>query len=155
MPDDEVGETPVELDGLRDLSQLHQLREMVHFGTHCVVVVCELMCPGLQIFAPPGDEAGNPIVLARESTHLVAELASCAPSLNFNFASERLELVDVAGADLVFNREQLKVELLLVCLLEEGDEELACLEHLRSQDCIQEALVIRLSLDELTCGQLL
>ena len=119
------------------------------------------MCPSLQVLAPAPNVFGNLMVLLSERGHLIAKFGGLSPALDLDFASDRAELVNVARSDLLLDREQLKVELLLVGLLEERDEELACLEHLRSKHRVKEALIVLLALDELArvclfglgCGQ--
>ena len=107
------------------------------------------MGPSLQILAPNADILRNLEVLLREGVHLVTELGGCAPALDFNLTRNCPELVYIARSNLFLNSQELQVELLLVVLLEEGDEELACLEDLRSQHCVQKALIVLLALCEL------
>ena len=149
-PDDQVRKPSIELDSLGDLRQLHQLAEVVDFGTYGEVVVSELVSTCLQLFGARGDVLGNLVVLLGEASHLVAELGSLAPSFHLDLTCQSLELVDVSRTNFVLNREQLKVKLLLVRLLEEGDQELACFEYLGAQHSVQEALVVLLSLGKLT-----
>lgn len=55
----------------------------------------------------------------------------------------------------MLNSQQLQVELVLVCLLEEGNEESARLEDLRSENGVEESLIVVLALIELTRCKLL
>ena len=109
------------------------------------VVISQLMGSGLQVLAPASNVLCNLVILFCEVSHLITELSRIAPALNFDLTSDRAELINVARAHLLFNREKLQIELLLVCLRKEGDEELARLEHLRAKHSVQEALVVLLS----------
>ena len=86
------------------------------------------------------------MVLLCEVSHLIAELGRIAPPLNFDLTSDSAELVNIPRAHLLFNREELKIKLLLVCLRKKGNEEFARLEHLRAEHSVQEALVVLLAL---------
>lgn len=103
----------------------------------------------LEILASCANILTNLKVLLRIRAHLVTELRRFAPSLDLNLTRDCSELVDIPRPNLLLNRQQLQVELLLVGLLEEGDEELAGLEDLRAEHGVQEALVVLLALGEL------
>ena len=149
LANDQVRKSAVEFDGLRNLGQLHQFREVVYLCADGKVVVCELMRPSLSILAASGYVATDLVVLLLEGGHLVAELGGFPSTLDLDLSCDRLELVDVARTNLVFDAEQLEIELLLIVLLQEGHKELAGLEDLRAQNCIQEPLIVLLSLNEL------
>lgn len=102
---------------LGNLCELHQLREMVDFGTNRKVVVCQSVRSRLQFLAPCSNEFRNLFVLLREGAHLVAELRCLASPFDLNLASQSFEFVDVPGANLGFNCKQLQVKLLLIRLL--------------------------------------
>ncbi len=88
------------------------------------------MSSSLQVFAPLSNVFSYLEILLGEVCHIVAEFGSFAATFDLNFSSKSLELVDISRPDLFFNSEQLEVELLLVGLLEERHQKLACLEHL-------------------------
>mmetsp|Transcript_8112 Transcript_8112/g.9705 ORF Transcript_8112/g.9705 Transcript_8112/m.9705 type:complete len:240 (-) Transcript_8112:379-1098(-) len=133
------------------LSQLHQLREMVDLCTDSEVVICELMRPRLQSLAPTSDITRDLVVLGLESVELLAEFGSFAAALDFDLSRQGLELIDVPRAHLLLNRQQLQIELVLIRLRQERNEESARFQHLGTQACIQEALVVLLSFEELSC----
>lgn len=108
------------------------------------------MCPGLHILAASSYVATDLVVLLLEGAHLIAELGRFPSALDLDLSSDCLELVNVARANLIFDAKQLEIKLLLICLLKEGHKELACLKDLRAQDCIQEPLIVLLSLYELS-----
>ena len=122
---------------------------MIDFSTDSEIIISQLVCPSLQVLAPAPDVLGNLVVLLRERGHLIAEFGGLSPAFDLDLTSDRAELIDVARSDLFLDRQQLEVELLLVGLLEERDEELACLEHLRSKHRVKEALIVLLALNEL------
>jgi len=106
----------------------------------------------LQILAPLPNEFVDLLVLTGEVSELVTELGCLASPLNLNFTCESLEL-DVSWSHLLLNGEKLQVELLLIGLLQEGNEELGSLEDLRAKDTVKEPLVVRLTLDELSWSE--
>ena len=149
IANDQVRHPSVKLDGLWYLSQLHQLRKVIDLGPNSEVIISQLMRSRLQVFAPRANVFGNLVVLLRERAHLVAKLSCLSSAFDFDFTSNRAELINVARSNLLLNREQLQIELLLVGLLQESHEELAGLEHLRAQHRIKEALIVRLALGKL------
>lgn len=94
---------------------------MIDFRTDCEIIICQLVCPSLQVLAPAPNVLCNLVILLRESGHLITEFGGFSPALNLDFARDCAELVDVAGSDLFLNGQQLEVELLLVGFLQERD----------------------------------
>ena len=63
------------------------------------------MSSRLKALATGCDVGGDLAVLALESGERFAELRGFAPALNFDLAGQRLELVDIAGANLLLDRQ--------------------------------------------------
>ena len=133
VSDDKVRKPAVELVSLGDLSQLHQLGEVVNLCSDSEVVIGELMSPGLEALAAVGDVSGDLAVLALERRKRLTEFGGLASALHLDLACQRLELVDVARADLLLNRQQLQIELILIRLREERHQEGARFQDLRPE----------------------
>ena len=155
VPDDQVRKPAVEFVRLRDLRELHELAEVIDLGTDREVVIGELVGTRLQLFAPLCDVLSNLRILSLKLREVLAEFGSVASSLNLDLARDRLEFVDIARPNLVLNRQQLQVELVLVRLLQERHKEVAGFEDLGAKDGVEEPLIVVLTLDQLTACQLL
>lgn len=94
------------------------------------------------------------LVLLTECAKLVAELGCPFTLVNFNFASQSLELVDILWTAFFLNSEELHVECLLVSLLKESYQELACSEYLRLENAVEKALIVGHPLSSLVWSQL-
>ncbi len=88
------------------------------------------MSSSLQVFASLSNVFSYLEILLGEIRHIVAEFGSLATTFDLNLSSKSLKLINVSWSNFFFNGEQLKVELLLIGLLEERHQKLACLEHL-------------------------
>ena len=128
MPHDKVRKPAVEFVSLGDLSQLHQLGEVVDLCSDCKVVVGELVGSHLQILASACNISRDLAVLSLKGIELVAELLSFASSLNFDLTCESFELINIARTNLLLDCQKLKVELVLIRFLQECNEECACFE---------------------------
>ena len=89
---------------------------MVDLGANREIVIREIVSLLLKILAALADIGRNLRVLCLEFRQVLAEFGGLAPPLDLDLTSDGLELVDVAGADLDFDREQPEVELVLICL---------------------------------------
>ena len=123
---------------------------MIDLCSNGEIIVGESVSSSLQVFAPLSNVFSYLEILLGEIWHIVAEFGSFAATFDLDFSCECFELINVSWSNFFFNSEQLKVELLLIGLLEEGHQKLACLEHLWSENGIQEALVVALSFDQLS-----
>ncbi len=74
----------------------------------------------LQVLAPSRNVFGNLEILLRKGLHVVTKLGGFTTALDLDFTSQCLELINVSRPDLIFNGKQLKIELLLIGLLQEG-----------------------------------
>lgn len=126
---------------------------MVDLRTDRVVVVSHLVGPSLQVLCLSRDEATDPSIMFGELVKLITELDGLLPLLNFDFSRERLEFVDVFGAQILFNSEELHIEVLLVGLFEEGHQELRGLQYVGLKADAQEPLIVDLSLHDLSAGE--
>ena len=103
----------------------------------------------------PGPNGHGVATIGGEVCHLVTELGRIAPALNLYLARDRAELINVAWTNFLFNGEKLEIKLFLISLRQEGDEELASLEHLRAKHSVKEALIVLLALGKLAWERLL
>ena len=91
----------------------------------------------------------NLLVLFCKRAKSTTKVLCLSSTFNFNLPRECSELVYVSWSTFFLNREQFQIELLLVGLFEERHEETRSFEYLRSEDRIEESLVIWLSFDQL------
>jgi hypothetical protein len=55
--------------------------------------------------------------VVREGIELIAELGSALSLLDFNLTGDSLKIIDVFGPFLIFNRQQQRIELILIGFL--------------------------------------
>lgn len=91
----------------------------------------------------------NFLVLSSKRAKSGTKLFSFPSFFNFNFTRERPKFVYVPWPTFFLNRQQFQIELLLVCLLQKGDQKAGSFQNLRPEQCIEESLVVALSFDEL------
>ena len=84
----------------------------------------------------------NLLVLFCKRAKSITKLFCLSSTFYFNLTSECSELVYVSWPAFFLNREQFQIELLLVGLFEERHEETRRFEDLRSEDRIEESLII-------------
>ena len=100
------------------------------------------MGASLEVFCFKADEFVDLFVLVGECAHLFGELLGTTSVIDFDVASEGLELVDVFRAVVSLNRKQFHVKCLLVPFLQEGHKERTCFKHARFQHRVEESLVV-------------
>lgn len=143
----------VEIAYLRDLYRLEQITQSLNLRCHSVVVVRNLMGFDLNLFALLGYLLVYLGEVFAEEVESVAELACSGSGLDFNVACERLDVVDVLGAMVHFDRQQLLIEEVLVGFLQEVDQELAASQDHRLHHLIKKSSVIDLFFHDLLVGK--